>query len=74
MGGWNRGALRLAAAACALAAAPAAAQERSDDNAVIEAEDAFGISVGRESLGIYSPGNARGFSPSAAGNVRIEGL
>ena len=34
----------------------------------------FGFSVGRESLGIYSSGNARGFSPTAAGNVRINGL
>jgi len=74
MGGWTKGALRLGAAAAALAAAPAAAQDRSDDNAVTQAEDAFGISVGRESLGIYSPGNARGFSPTQAGNVRIEGL
>ena len=55
-------------------AAPAAAQDRSADNAVTQAEDAFGFSVGRESLGIYNAGNARGFSPTAAGNVRIEGL
>ncbi|HEX4694883.1 TonB-dependent receptor [Sphingomonas sp.] len=53
---------------------PAAAQDRTDDNAVTQAEDGFGFSVGRESLGIYSAGNARGFSPTAAGNVRIEGL
>lgn len=50
------------------------AQDRSDDNAVTQAEDAFGFSVGRESIGIYSPGNVRGFSPTAAGNVRIDGL
>src|SRR3954447_6573988 len=53
---------------------PALAQSRSDENAVTQAEDAFGFSVGRESLGIYNAGNARGFSPSAAGNLRIEGL
>src|SRR3982751_722798 len=53
---------------------PAAAQDRTEDNAVTQAEDAFGFSTGRESIGIYSEGNARGFSPSAAGNVRIEGL
>lgn len=52
----------------------AAAQDRTDDNAVTQAEDAFGFSVGRESIGIYGPGNARGFSPTAAGNVRIDGL
>ena len=50
------------------------AQQRSDDNAVTQAEDAFGFAVGRESLGIYNAGNARGFSPTAAGNVRIDGL
>ncbi|MBW8783989.1 MAG: TonB-dependent receptor [Novosphingobium sp.] len=54
--------------------APAAAQERSSDNAVTQAEDAFGFSVGRESVGIYSAGSTRGFSPTAAGNVRIDGL
>src|SRR3546814_14223224 len=49
-------------------------QNRSGDNAVTQAEDAFGVSIGRETLGIYSSSNARGFSPSAAGNVRVEGL
>jgi len=52
----------------------AIAQDRTDDNAVTQAEDAFGFSVGREQIGIYGPGNARGFSPTAAGNVRIDGL
>src|SRR5213592_1327766 len=52
----------------------ACAQDRSEENAVTQAEDAFGFSVGRESLGIYNAGNARGFSPTAAGNVRINGL
>ena len=52
----------------------AAAQDRSADNAVTRADDAFGLSVGRESIGIYSSGNTRGFSPSQAGNIRIEGL
>src|SRR5215212_4002746 len=63
-------------AALALVCAPsgANAQSRSDENAVTQAEDAFGFSVGRESLGIYNAGNARGFSPAAAGNLRIDGL
>ncbi|MFM5884841.1 MAG: TonB-dependent siderophore receptor [Novosphingobium sp.] len=61
-------------ASCLALAAPAAAQDRSADNAVTQAEDAFGYSVGREALGIYNGGNVRGFSPSAAGNVRIDGL
>ncbi|MBS0475346.1 MAG: TonB-dependent receptor [Proteobacteria bacterium] len=55
-------------------AASAAAQDRSADNAVTQAEDAFGYSVGRETLGIYNAGSVRGFSPTAAGNVRIDGL
>ncbi|MFC0588766.1 TonB-dependent siderophore receptor [Novosphingobium aquiterrae] len=59
---------------CLALAAPAAAQDRSADNAVTQAEDAFGFSVGRETLGIYNGGNVRGFSPNAAGNVRIDGL
>lgn len=50
------------------------AQDRAADNAVTQAEDAFGFSVGRESIGIYNAGNVRGFSPSAAGNLRIDGL
>ncbi|GGI76306.1 TonB-dependent receptor [Polymorphobacter multimanifer] len=56
--------------------APPAGREsgRTGENAVTQAEDAFGFSVGRESLGLYSAGNVRGFSPFAAGNVRIEGL
>lgn len=64
----------LVAAAMVCAPAASHAQQRSDDNAVTQAEDAFGFSVGRESLGIYNAGNARGFSPTAAGNVRIDGL
>jgi iron complex outermembrane receptor protein len=64
----------IAAASIACASAPAFGQSRSDENAVTQAEDAFGFSVGREALGIYNAGNARGFSPAAAGNLRIDGL
>lgn len=52
---------------------PASAQ-RSDDNAVAHAEDAFGSNDGGEVLGIYNPNSVRGFSPIDAGNVRLEGL
>ena len=52
---------------------PATAQ-RTDDNAVTSAEDAFGKTVGDEQIGIYNPYDVRGFSPVSAGNVRIEGL
>jgi iron complex outermembrane receptor protein len=54
-------------------AAPALAQ-RTGENAVASAQDAFGTSVGNERVGLYSPGIARGFSPVQAGNVRINGL
>lgn len=54
-------------------AMPAQAQ-RTDNNAVTAAQDAFGSSVGDEKIGIYSSDDVRGFSPVAAGNVRIEGL
>jgi iron complex outermembrane receptor protein len=61
------------AAAAFLATQPALAQ-RTDDNATQESDDAFGRSVGNESIGIYDDGEVRGFSPIDAGNVRIEGL
>lgn len=69
-----RARFRIFAAVVACVPAIAHAQSRSDENAVTQAEDAFGFSVGRESLGIYNAGNARGFSPTAAGNLRIDGL
>ncbi len=52
---------------------PASAQ-RAGENAVTAASDAFGTRVGNESIGLYGSGDARGFSPIEAGNVRIEGL
>lgn len=62
----------LVLAACA-AAGPARGQ-RAGENPVTAAEDAFGSSVGGESIGLYSSDDVRGFSPLAAGNVRLEGL
>ena len=55
------------------AAAPALAQ-RASENAVKAAEDAFGVSVGRETVGLYDPDNVRGFSALDAGNARLDGL
>jgi iron complex outermembrane receptor protein len=48
--------------------------QHASDNAVTAAEDAFGLTVGLESIGLYGPGQIRGFNPQAAGNVRINGL
>lgn len=50
------------------------ATTRSQENVVRQAEDAFGTTIGRESIGIYTSGNVRGFSALAAGNARINGL
>ena len=52
---------------------PALAQ-RASENVVTTAQDAFGTSIGNESIGLYSATEARGFSPKDAGNQRIEGL
>lgn len=50
------------------------AESPTDTNVVSTAEDAFGITLGPESLGLYNPSSVRGFSPTSAGNVRIDGL
>jgi iron complex outermembrane receptor protein len=52
----------------------AATGSRSAENAVRQAGDAFGTSIGREASGLYSRERVRGFSPVAAGKVRIDGL
>jgi iron complex outermembrane recepter protein len=54
--------------------AAARAQQHASDNPVTAAQDAFGLTLGLESIGLYGPGGIRGFSPQAAGNVRIDGL
>lgn len=67
--------LMIGAGLAALLANPGAAWgQRTGENAVASAEDAFGTSVGNERVGLYSPFGARGFSPVQAGNVRINGM
>lgn len=51
-----------------------AATGRVGENAIVDAEDAFGVTVGREAIGLYGSNSVRGFSPTVAGNVRIEGM
>lgn len=63
----------VAAVAVLSAAAPAYAQ-RATENAINAAEDAFGTSIGNETVGLYSSTSARGFNPTQAGNIRIDGL
>jgi iron complex outermembrane receptor protein len=48
--------------------------QRTAENAVAEAEDAFGSAVGNEVIGLYTAASARGFSPTQAGNLRINGM
>lgn len=64
----------LTVAICAAYMSQASSQQRAQDNAVTSAEDAFGTSIGLQSVGLYSQNDARGFDPQQAGNLRIEGL
>jgi len=52
----------------------AARAQHASDNPINSADDAFGLTLGLESVGIYNPGSVRGFSPISAGNVRIDGM
>src|SRR5580658_466550 len=70
--------VRAKGIACALMLAASTlntvrAQHASDDP-VAAANDAFGLTLGLESIGLYGPGFVRGFNPQVAGNVRIDGL
>ncbi|GGA19393.1 hypothetical protein [Dyella nitratireducens] len=60
--------------AAAIFQATAVNAQHASDNPVSAADDAYGLTLGLESVGIYSPGLVRGFNPQAAGNVRIDGL
>ncbi|WP_395682145.1 TonB-dependent receptor domain-containing protein [Dokdonella sp.] len=61
-------------AACLSCTAAGAFAQRADVNVVADADDAFGYEAAGESIGLYDAQNVRGFSPSRAGNVRVEGL
>lgn len=54
--------------------ADSAQAQRAAENVVRSVSDAFGASVGNEQIGLYSTSDVRGFSPTDAGNVRLEGL
>lgn len=58
----------------ALASAATASADTVDNDVVTTAEDAFGLTIGPESLGLYSENQVRGFSPLSAGNARLDGL
>ncbi len=48
--------------------------QRASENPLASAQDAFGTTVGNESIGLYTARDVRGFDPVQAGNVRLEGL
>ena len=56
------------------AMAPRAVAQSTDTNVVTASGDAFGVSIGIETLGVYNASQVRGFDPLAAGNARIEGM
>lgn len=60
--------------AATLTAASTAQAQRAGENAVTSAQDAFGTTVGNETIGLYGANDVRGFSPTEAGNLRLEGL
>lgn len=62
------------AALITMAGGEEAYAQRAGENALESAEDAFGTTVGGETIGLYSASSARGFSPVRAGNLRLEGL
>lgn len=66
--------MRLGAALAVCLCSNAGQAQHVDDNAARSAEDAFGSTVGLQTIGLYSSDLVRGFSPQAAGNLRIEGL
>src|SRR5579863_7404951 len=65
---------RIAAALMALSSPTAVLAQHASDDPLATANDAFGLTLGLESIGLYGPGLVRGFNPQAAGNVRIDGL
>lgn len=70
---YRRFSRRLAGVALGVASIPGAAYA-DDRNAIQAASDAFGVSVGIEKIGVYAIDQVRGFSPTTAGNLRIDGL
>ena len=72
-GSWSK-LFRIVAALMALSAPTAVFAQHASDDPLATANDAFGLTLGLESIGLYGPGLVRGFNPQSAGNVRIDGL
>jgi hypothetical protein len=58
----------------AIAICPRTCAQHAADNVVVSAEDAFGLTIGPQTVGLYDSAQIRGFSPQLAGNLRIDGL
>lgn len=69
----KRASMKVIAACMGFASASALAQHAAD-NAVVAAEDAFGFTIGTETIGLYTSDQVRGFSPQVAGNARVGAL
>src|SRR6202030_2979853 len=65
---------RIAIALTTLSPLTAVYAQHASDDPLATANDAFGLTLGLESIGLYGPGGVRGFNPQTAGNVRIDGL
>jgi iron complex outermembrane receptor protein len=73
VGAWPR-CFRIAMALMALSPVTAVHAQHASDDPLASANDAFGLTLGLEAIGLYGPGGVRGFNPQSAGNVRIGGL
>src|SRR3984957_9591742 len=72
-GSWSK-LFRVVVALLALSPLTAVDAQHASDDPLATANDAFGLTLGLESIGLYGPGLVRGFNPQSAGNVRIDGL
>jgi iron complex outermembrane receptor protein len=73
LGSWSK-LFRIVAALMALSPLTAIYAQHASDDPLATANDAFGLTLGLETIGLYGPGGVRGFNPQTAGNVRIDGL
>src|SRR5579863_6436913 len=71
---WSKSRVRACVLALACSTVGTVQAQHAADDPVASANDAFGLTLGLESIGIYGPGGVRGFNPQAAGDVRIDGL
>lgn len=61
--------IRFAITLLALSPLTAVHAQHTSDDPLASASDAFGLTLGLESIGLYSPGGVRGFNPQSAGNI-----